>query len=165
MAFFPRMTSGIDSLVAAALSVAEEEKKENVPPPRLRSKIERCDCPICITGVNKWPGIKKFHSCHMVGCTKTYRTTSHLRAHLRSHLGIRPYKCTEPGCSKDFLRSDELTRHVRTHKKERNYPCMLCEKRFLRSDHLSKHVKSHDKVRKPRQKRQHTEAEVKLQPL
>jgi hypothetical protein len=121
--------------------------------------IGRCTCPICITGINKWPGIKKFHSCHIIGCFKKYRTTSHLRAHLRSHVGNRPFKCTQPGCTKDFYRSDELGRHMRTHTHVRNYPCKLCEKRFLRSDHLSKHVKSHSTVRKPRQPRR-TKAEM-----
>jgi len=130
-----------------------------IPPKKRFRGVGRCTCPICITGINKWPGIKKFHSCHIPGCFKKYRTTSHLRAHLRSHVGNRPFKCTQPGCTKDFYRSDELGRHMRTHTHVRNYPCKLCEKRFLRSDHLAKHVQSHSTVRKPRQPRR-TKAEM-----
>ncbi|XP_062542587.1 uncharacterized protein LOC134210550 [Armigeres subalbatus] len=82
-----------------------------------------------------------FTSCDV--CSKSFKRKEHLMQHLKSHVGLRPFKCDESGCSKSFSRKEHLMRHIVSHTGKKLFACPICRKYFSRKDNLNKHKKTH----------------------
>lgn len=48
-------------------------------------------------------------------CERSFKQLSHVQQHVRTHTGVRPYKCHWPGCGKAFLQQSHLKSHVARH--------------------------------------------------
>lgn len=56
-------------------------------------------------------------------CSRVFPREKSLQAHLRTHTGERPYKCTFAGCTKAFAQSGQLRTHQRLHTGEKPFIC------------------------------------------
>ncbi|XP_072550357.1 transcription factor E4F1 isoform X2 [Salminus brasiliensis] len=85
----------------------------------------------------------KTHKCPH--CDRAFRTSSHLRIHIKGHVGYKPFKCLT--CQKEFLTGYMLKKHMEVHVSERRYKCGECGKLFKAIGHVREHMRAHSSER------------------
>ncbi|KAM8869178.1 uncharacterized protein znf628 isoform 1-T1 [Spinachia spinachia] len=85
------------------------------------------------------------HPFQCMDCGKSFRWSSRLTHHQRSHNNERPYRCNL--CPKAFKGSSALLYHQRSHSGDKPYECQECGKAFKRSSLLQVHQSVHTGVR------------------
>ncbi|XP_071084042.1 uncharacterized protein [Haliotis cracherodii] len=81
------------------------------------------------------------YHCHFPQCTYVTPKRSQLKAHMRSHLGIRRHVC--PTCGKAFVEKSHLVRHERIHLDQKPFKCNECDYNSARIDKLKDHILRH----------------------
>lgn len=87
----------------------------------------------------------KTHECPE--CSRSFRTPSKLRSHMRSHTGEKPYECHL--CAKSFPYRGSLRTHLQWHAEKetgisfRPYMCSVCDKGFRTPSKLKDHMVKH----------------------
>ncbi|XP_038848754.1 zinc finger protein 628-like [Salvelinus namaycush] len=85
------------------------------------------------------------HPFQCLDCGKSFKWSSRLAHHQRSHNNERPYRCNL--CPKAFKGSSALLYHQRSHSGEKPYKCEDCDKAFKRSSLLQVHRSVHTGLR------------------
>lgn len=89
----------------------------------------------------------RLFNCSYDGCGKVYKQRSKLTAHLRLHMGFKPFVCQI--CSKAFNYKWNLKSHIYLHDNLTPYRCYFngCTMRYNNSGDLKIHLASHSSSR------------------
>ncbi|CAB3227719.1 unnamed protein product [Arctia plantaginis] len=107
---------GEDMLLKETILAFSEPIPEHILNPKPKKK-----------SINKKKYIyEKTHTCET--CGASFTSNASLQAHIRRHLGIKPFVCSV--CGYACVLNMELRRHMMRHTGVRPYKCRVCDRRF-----------------------------------
>lgn len=74
------------------------------------------------TGTDTESGSPRRIRCDWDGCAYVSTGSGHMKRHMRTHTGERPYVCSWQGCTYSAAQSVHLVQHMRSHTGERESP-------------------------------------------
>ncbi|KAF7484319.1 zinc finger protein 526 [Marmota monax] len=142
--------SGAPTTAATASPAPAEPIPPPPPPPPAPAPPAQLPCPQCSKSFASASRLSRHrravhgpperrHRCGV--CGKGFKKLVHVRNHLRTHTGERPFQCHS--CGKTFASLANLSRHQLTHTGVRPYQCLDCGKRFTQSSNLQQHRRLH----------------------
>ncbi|XP_049645229.1 zinc finger protein 764-like [Suncus etruscus] len=85
------------------------------------------------------PRADQRHGCYM--CGKSFAWHSTLLQHLYTHMGVKPFCCSD--CGKVFSQASSLNKHRAFHLGERPHLCPDCGRTFTQRCNLTTHLRVH----------------------
>ncbi|CAG9794738.1 unnamed protein product [Diatraea saccharalis] len=124
-----KVEEGEDVLLKETILAFSEPIPEHILNPKPKKKPTK----------RKKYNYEKTHTCET--CGTSFTSNASLQAHIRRHLGIKPFVCSV--CGYACVLNMELRRHMMRHTGQRPYKCRICDRRFGDFGSRQKHERLH----------------------